>query len=487
MSDELKQTNVEPSRLYGRSIITTSETSVDARNVVPILEQAIKKHSVNAAEISELFDIYKGKQSILKKQKIYRPEINNIVVENHAYEIVSFKVGYAFGDPIQYTRRGAVTSETSDEAAAAEISKSIGDLNEYMAAENKAVVDKEVAECFHICGVGYKGILPDKRALLDEDESPFEIEALDPKTTFVVYSSRFGHRPLMGVQIITLDGEEEKLYAVYTDREYFEIRGNKILKWEHHSLGGIPIVEYPANSARMGAFEPVIGIMDALNQLASNRLDGITQHIQSILKFVNCETEDEAVEKLSELGAIMVSSIDPSKPADVDILTAELNQDQTQTLVEYLYQTMLTICGIPDRQGSNRTTGDTGAAVILRDGWGAAESMARDTELMFKKSEAQFLKVALRICEHSRGLNLRQSDIAIKFTRNRTDNLLVKTQGLLNMLRGGIHPQIAISHCGLFSDPEQVYLDSKETMVTPELLDKGVLTKTQINKHVDGT
>ena len=49
----------------------------------------------------------------------------------------------------------------------------------------------------------------------------------------------------------------------------------------------------------------------------------------------------------------------------------------------------------------------------------------------------------------------------MKFTRNKTDNLLTKTQGLMNMLQAGIHPRIAILHCGLFSDPEQVYQDSK--------------------------
>lgn len=487
-TDKKTTTNVTPSGLYGREVITTSETEITIANVVRVLEHAKMKHAVNAGQIKRLFDIYKGRQDILNKIKTYRPEINNRVVENHAYEIVTFKVGYAFGDPVQYVRRGAVTTQTDSEGAAVAISKAIGDLNEYMAAESKAVVDKEVAECFYICGLGYKGILPDKMALLKEDESPFEVEALDPETTFVVYSSRFGHRPLMGVQIVLLDdSSREPIYCVYTDREYFEIKGNEILKWQQHALGGIPIIEYPANSARMGAFEPVIGIMDALNHLSSDRLDGITQHVQSLLKFKNTDFEDDMVTRLYEMGAIAVNSREGTVPADVEIMTAELNQDQTQTLVEYLYQTMLVICGMPDRQGANRTTGDTGAAVILRDGWGAAESMARDTELMFKKSESEFLKVALRICEHSRGMKLRHSDVAIKFTRNRTDNLLVKTQGLLNMQRAGIHPQIAIAHCGLFSDPEQVYLDSKDTMVTPDMLDKGVLTKTQINAHIDGT
>ena len=68
----------------------------------------------------------------------------------------------------------------------------------------------------------------------------------------------------------------------------------------------------------------------------------------------------------------------------------------------------------------------------------------------------------LKILRDLNLLDLRLSDIDIKFSRNKTDNLLVKTQGLQNMLEAGIHPQIAISHVGLFNDPEQTYLDSEE-------------------------
>jgi hypothetical protein len=56
---------------------------------------------------------------------------------------------------------------------------------------------------------------------------------------------------------------------------------------------------------------------------------------------------------------------------------------------------------------------------------------------------------------------LKLSDIEVKFSRNRTDSLLVKTQGLMNQLQAGIHPLIAISNCGLYSDPQSVWNDSR--------------------------
>ena len=92
---------------------------------------------------------------------------------------------------------------------------------------------------------------------------------------------------------------------------------------------------------------------------------------------------------------------------------------------------------------------------------GVAEAKARETELMFKASEREFLKIVLRIGNELDNLGLEITDIDVKFTRNKTDNLLVKTQGMQNLLEAGIAPRISIATTGLFSDPEQVYQESE--------------------------
>ena len=99
-----------------------------------------------------------------------------------------------------------------------------------------------------------------------------------------------------------------------------------------------------------------------LTKVASNRLDGIEQFIQSIMKFVNCDITKEQFKELAELGAIKVSSTE-GRQADVEILTSELDQQQTQTYVDYIYQTVLTITGVPDRRAS--AGGNTGQALIV--------------------------------------------------------------------------------------------------------------------------
>ena len=441
---------------FGREVICSSKTEITSKNIIDILKDALAIHARNSFEIDYLYKYYRGKQPILERVKTIRPEINNKIVENHALEIVDFKKGYVFGEPVQYVVRGESDG----------VSEKITQLNEFMFAEEKAAYDRELAEWFYICGTSYRMILPDSYFDGEPDQSPFEIDTIDPRHGFVVYNNGFGKKPLMGVKYITLDNDD-KLYSIYTKDMYYEIQGSSfdtfsITNSEPHVLGDIPIIEYPANSARLGAFEVVLGLLDALNSTVSNRMDGIEQFIQSFMKFVNCDIEETDFIALKELGAIKIKG-EPQLQADVGIVSAELDQEQTQVSKDDLYQTVLIICGMPDRQGGKRSTGDTGQAVMLRDGWSAAESRAKDTELVFKRSEKKFLRLALRIIrDNVEKFDLKLSDIDIKFTRNRTDNFLTKTQGMQSILESGIHPRIAIGTSGLFSDPEQTYVDSME-------------------------
>ena len=434
--------------MYGRRVITTDVTEITSENIVAELNEAFNTHLVNRAEIEYLWNYYRGNQPILKRTKDVRPEICNKIVENRANEIVAFKVGYLCGEPIQYVGR------SSDE----KVSQAIAELNEMMFSENKATQDKEVVEWQMICGTAYRLVLPDTKG--SEDDAPFEMNTLDPRDTFVVYSSEVGNKPVFAVKYRT-DKENRRIASVYSANGYWKLVDDKVVEHTAHALGIIPIFEYPANNARQGAFEIVLPLLDAINTVASNRMDGIEQFIQAFIKFVNCDITAEDFEKLKGMGAIKVKSTD-GQQADVDIVTNELNQMQTQTLVDYLYQTVLTVCGMPNRNGGSSTS-DTGSAVVLRDGWSAAETRAKDSELMFKKAEQEPLKLILRIIRDTQGLSdalygLRLRDIDTRFTRRNYDNIQSKSQVLVSMLQQNkIHPRLAFTSCGLFCDAENAY------------------------------
>ena len=441
---------METRTMYGRRVITTDVAQITAENVVDVLREAMQTHELNRSEIEYLWKYYKGNQPILTRAKTVRPEICNKIVENRANEIVSFKVGYLCGEPIQYVGR------TCEEA----VTNGVGELNEYMFIVDKAALDQEIVEWGMICGTAYRMVLANDKYTPESDEAPFDMFTLDPRNSFVVYTNEVKRRRLMGVKY-NVDDHGFKTFSVYTDTDYFLIKDESILETKQHGLGTEPIYEYPANNARLGAFEIVLPLLDAINNIESNRMDGIEQFIQAFVKFINCDiTEDDFV-ALKDLGAIKVKSVD-GQHADVDIVTNELNQQQTQTLKDDAYQAVLTICGMPNRNGGSSTS-DTGSAVLLRDGWSLAESRAKDSELMFKRSEKDVLRLVLKLCSDIADLNLKLRDIDMKFTRRNYDNIQSKSQVLVSMLQQPkIHPLLAFTHCGLFSDPESAYTMSDE-------------------------
>ena len=442
---------VEPYlHLNGRRMILTDETEVNIGNVVQILRKALPYHWKNRSEISYLWSYYKGRQPILNRVKEVRPEITNKIVENRANEIVSFKSGYLMGEPLQYVSRGNAEN----------IADAINQLNEFVFAEEKPAKDKELADWFHICGTSFRMVLPDEMAG-EDDESPFEIYTLDPRNTFVVYNNGLGSKPILGVKYV-VDENGVVHYSCYSDHEYFEIVESKVVSYDTHILGEIPIIEYPLNIARIGAFELVIPLLDAINLTDSNRLDGVEQFIQALMLFHNVDISSEDFDELRERGAIKFKDIDPQLKAEINYLVSNLNQGETQTLVDHMYQTVLTICGMPNRNGGSSPS-DTGSAVIMRDGWSAAEARAKDSELMFKKSERIFLKVVLNICRTLADMDLKVCNVEIRFTRRNYENILQKAQVLDLMLKNNkIHPRLAFEHCGLFVDSDLAYTLSAE-------------------------
>lgn len=197
--------------------------------------------------------------------------------------------------------------------------------------------------------------------------------------------------------------------------------------------------------------------------MQSSRMDSVDQFVQTLLLFKNCEVDEDAIQDLNEIGALQIKDIANSTKSEIKFLTAELNQEQSQVAKEDLYRNMLIVEGMPDRQ--QNTGGDTGQAVYLRNGWDFAESRAKLDEPFIIEAEKKIAQVVLNIIKKtSQDVNITVRDFDVKITRNSTDNMLVKAQALDYLIKNKIHPLIAITTCGLFGDPEKVWMMSQPYM-----------------------
>ena len=482
--------NGEPINFFGRRKIYSSlqKSELTPEAILEILPSVLRIHDLNSSEIEYLWNYYKGKQPILQKEKKVRADINNKVLENHAYEIVEFKKSNDFGEPVQYVQKGEKDSD--------KVNPEISLLNKFMESEDKSSLDLDLSEWQCICGTAYRWFDTDTDA--DRDDAPFELAIPDPRRTFVVRSSDVKEEQLfcgtyswftdneafqdtmVGVQFIPA---QYRIITIYTDDFVLKIRegtadeGHKLniinqsmmvsgksMEIQKYPLEpkGQRIIEYPLNNARMGIIEIVMSQLNAINKVKSDDLDGIDQFVQSLLVFINQDVTVDDVKELEEAGAIKVFSNDPSKPADVKLLTQQLLHSETKIVTDDLYDKMLTILGIP-RLNDKPSGGDTGQARLLGEGWTMAYQRAKQDDLNFKKAERMFLKAILSICKDDRRdvkdkiKDLRISDIDIKIPRDKSDNMLTKAQTLLELLQAGVYPETAYTVVGLFSDPHDVY------------------------------
>lgn len=437
--------------LHGRRDIFTATEQLTRENIITEINYALGYHFRNVFEEQYLYWYRRGFQPIINRKKDRNEFVLNKVTVNHAEEIVTFKNGYFLMENATYVSRKTGKKGKVDK------------LNEYLYRSGKHTADNQIADWFHTIGKGVLYCEP-----TNDKNIPLKTYALDPRSAFVVYSLRPGKRPVYSVNVVIDDkimyvdvhtaDTVFKLKGAYygvslTDLPRYETAAYEIISVEPNVLRHIPIIEYRYNSVNMGAFESVITILDGINAVQSDRVDGVDQFIQSLAIAVNCEFPDETTASdIRKAGMIALRSIGENK-ADFKILSEELNQDQTQTLIDNLYDDALRICAMPTTTKGGKSTSDTGQAVIFRDGWEQAASCARNTEDLFRESNRYFDEILTDVLRRQGILDIDLIDFELNFIRNETANVQSKAQAAQTMLAMGMHPELAFKKSGLSNDP----------------------------------
>ena len=419
------------------------------------MNTALPYHVQNLLQEDFLYWYRRNVQPILRRTKEVRPEIMNVVQENHADEICTFKNGYFLQKPAFYTARR--------KGAQGKVNK----LNEYLYRSYKQDADNKCVNWFHTVGKGVILVEPDRG---NDPDAPVHAYALDPRSAFVVYSLRPGNEPVMGVNFVVSDGIAK--FDVFTKDTVYHLTGTatgkmmttqvnhnyittavSIDSMEPNTLGLIPIIEYRYNSINMGAFESVLPLLDEINNIVSNACDGVEQFIQSLAVATNCEfPEGTTSNDIRKAGMIVLKSIGENK-ADFKILSQPLDQTQTKVLIDHLKNEVYRICSMPIVHDSGRTYDTTGSAVLANSGWYQADTAARNTEDLFKESNRQFDRIFIEILKRRGLLDIDINDFELHIDHGETVNIQAKAQSFNTLIASGLHPELAAQKSGVSNDP----------------------------------
>lgn len=459
----------------GREMIFTDYDEINRDNILEVINDAFSIHMRNVGEEIFLFDYVAGKQPILEREKEIRADINEKVVINIANRVKNFKVGYEFSNPITYVRGGDADG-IKDKKENKDDDSRITALNEMMREQSKSTKDVMLADSFKTCGLGYRLIMPNEDEL---EKSIFKIATLNPMMAFVVYKNDAFKEPKLGVtySINRRDGSIE--LGAWTKKNYFKLSktligntsfdsGFEVYPWVY---GEIPVIEYTNERNVLGrsfsCFEAVIPAMDALNTVNSDRVNDISQFVQSLLWFHNCDIDSDQKKQLVDgNGLIVTKSAGDGKEAKITYLTQTLNQSEIQSYVDYLKQEVQETTGVP--MFGISTGGSTGSATSMSNGYSEADTRAQTTEQEFQEPERRALKMIIAIAKHHKDKDqydigsLTLSDIQIKFSRNKTYNLADKVNSWATLIKNGADPLRATEIASFTPDAQQFTADSED-------------------------
>ena len=456
----------------GRAVIFTDVLEINSENVGKVVSKAMEQHLLNSKKIQNLIEFEAGEQPIVRTKK-YRPDIDCKCVDNVANEITDFKLSNNWGNPITLVMR----EKDSDDKT---ISKAVSELNKCFDAQDYKSKQQELARYVEIGGVGYTFI--DVNTDYEEGESPFTIDVLDPRCTFIVRSSYYLDKRVMLAVTFYCASDGTKQYTCFSKDTRYELNNlyeHKERSGETNPLGDIPINEWFRSYDRMGCFERQIDEMNNLNLLISDFTNDVEQNTQAIWhtndvdfpkKVTKNEDGTESEEIVKPKGNDWLGTFTTKDGKTPFIKPLAIDYDYSGMLNNIMVRRNLILqkCNVPSR--NENKGGSTGIAMSDATGWTQAEVEATRQDQIKDGCKIQEVKIALKAIKLCKGLpsdspllKLKHTDVKSSIKRQKTYEMTTKINAYATGVSHGINYKDMLAVINLFDDPQQVAENSKET------------------------
>lgn len=369
-----------------------------------------------------------GKHAILSRMRTEGLPNVRIVCDMPGY-IAKIASGYLVGQPVTY-------SAPEQEAALDQL------MDAYRRA-NVASLDAELAMDASVYG----------RAVClcyANAEAQPRAAQIDPKTAFVVYDDTVEHSPMFGVHIVkeyNAQGMETGvLVTVYTERDAIVYRGTGFtgiqpVKVDPHYFGGVPMVEFWNNSGEKGDFEGILALIDAYDELQSDRVNDKEQFVDSLLvmqgvmgfaPMQSSADEDEqkddrnAAQRLREDKVLTLP-----EGADVKWLDHQLDESAVEVLRKSMVDDMHKFAMVPDLTDEHFASNASGVAMKYK--LFGLEQLTKTKERWFSEGLRSRLRLMAAFLAVKGAPRLDAEEVSITFTRALPSNDLEIAQTIATL------------------------------------------------------
>ena len=374
-----------------------------------MLASCLREHLWGLPRLTRLRRCYDGRADILQRQR--EPGLpNNRLAHGYPRFITAMAAGYLLGAPVAY--HGA------EEGVAA--------LREAYRRTDIDSVDAELARNASIYGRAVELVYADEQARARS-------VSLDPACAFVVYDDTVAAKPLFGVYyapVRTAEGGQEGWWVhvltetsavTYRAESLAELRGSQRVACREHYFGGVPLVEYWNDECCRGDFEPVLGLIDAYDQLQSDRMNDKQQFVDALLLLTGCtlETDERGRSPGQQLREDKALAL-PDSDARAEWLCKQLNEADTEVLRQALKEDIHKLCLVPDL--TDREFAGNSSGVAMRYKLLGLQQLIRVKERWFREGLRGRMRLYAAFLGRVQGVALDPVDVEIQFSRNLPEN-----------------------------------------------------------------
>lgn len=409
-----------------------------------ILQDYIRQHEAIRQEYILLEDMYMGAHRILNlvPKDSYKPD--NRLVVNYAKYIVDTFNGFFMGKPVKISMDDRLEEYVGD-------LERLNDLD-----DNNYDLSKKSS----IYGHAFE-------LLFLDEEAEVGITQIDPKECFIIYDNSIRQRPLYGVRYQkTKDGlvgtisDNDKIYYFATNK-----KGElEVIEEVPHYFGEVPIVEYVENEEKMGAFEPVITLIDAYNKAMSEKANDVDYFADAYMKILGAILDEETLDTIRDNRIINMKS------EDTDKLIVEFmekpNADKTQeNLLNNLEKQIFTISMVANITDENF---GTSSGIALKYKLLSMTNLANTKERKFVRG----FNRRFELISNLPNTPITRDDlknINYIFTRNLPENAKEEAE-IARSLQGLISDETIYENLSIIDNPkEEVERVRAENSYNPEL------------------
>ena len=368
-----------------------------------LIKKLINRHKNNQVpRFQKLDDYYHAKNNILNRQMSDTEKPNNKINHPYASYITDTLTGYFMGEGVTYS--------SLDENALEELNMVL----EYNDGQDE---DIELAKDMSIFGVGIE-------LLYVDEEGSARIKRLDPREVVLIYDDTLEENLLYGIRYYQCEDllTETKYYMIeiYSSNNVEIYKSDEnissltLMNSYEHYYESVPIVVYFNNEEEIGDFEPVIGLIDAYDQMESDSLNDFEYFVDAYLCLTGLNADKDDVKAMKENRVLLLDS-----DSDAKWLIKDTNDTNIENVKTRLDKDIHKFSKVPDMSDESFAGNASGVAIKYKTL--PMENVVSIKERKFKKGLQHRIELIFNlIAKKSSAYDWRGIDIT--FTRNLPTN-----------------------------------------------------------------